>query len=379
MVSEDRLLAFFRNIVSIDAESYHERPMGEYIRGELEKQGLSITEDGARDSLNRRCGEPDADASGNLFTFLPATGPGEPVLFAAHLDTVRPGRGREAVIHEDGKITSAGNTVLGADDGVALAEILEFIHVIREEKLPHPRIEFLFASCEEPYAQGSRLFDFSPVEARDAYTLDLAGPIGTAAVAAPSILSFRIEVHGRSAHAGFAPEEGIHAISIAADAISHIAEGHLDPETTVNIGTIRGGEAMNIVPDFVCVTGEIRSLADEKAMAACASVRTAFEEAAARQGGEVTASCEKAFCAFSQGEDSRTVMRFRDACRELSVPVSLVTTFGGSDNNHIAEHGIPGIVLACGYENAHTVREYTWIEGMKQTVEIMLAIARSRS
>ncbi|MEE3420903.1 MAG: M20/M25/M40 family metallo-hydrolase [Lachnospiraceae bacterium] len=377
MVSEARLFKSFQDIVAIDAESYHEHAMGLYIKKALKARGLTVTEDQAGETLKKRCQDPDADPSGNLFAVLPATGPGDPILFAAHLDTVKPGRGRKAIVHEDGTITSAGDTVLGADDGVGLAEILEFLDVLAEDTIPHPEIQFLIASAEEPYAQGSKLFDYSVVTAKSAYVLDLDGPIGTAAIAAPSILAFSIDVFGKSAHAGFHPEDGVHAISIAGEAISRITQGHIDPETTINIGTIEGGTARNIVPDHVYLTGEVRSLVDEKATAAYETMMSLFERASAYRGGNVTGHTEKAFQALSVPRDSATVRRFQRACEDLKIPVRLTTTFGGSDNNHIVEHGIPGIVIACGYENAHTVREYASLTAMRQTVEIMLQMSRS--
>lgn len=169
----------------------------------------------------------------------------------------------------------------------------------------------------------------------------------------------------------------MHAISIAGEAISRITQGHIDPETTINIGTIEGGTARNIVPDHVYLTGEVRSLVDEKATAAYETMMSLFERASAYRGGNVTGHTEKAFQALSVPRDSATVRRFQRACEDLKIPVRLTTTFGGSDNNHIVEHGIPGIVIACGYENAHTVREYASLTAMRQTVEIMLQMSRS--
>ena len=46
--------------------------------------------------------------------------------------------------------------------------------------------------------------------------LDLSGAVGTAARRAPSIISVRAEIKGKAAHAGFEPENGIHAIFAAA-------------------------------------------------------------------------------------------------------------------------------------------------------------------
>ncbi len=83
---------------------------------------------------------------------------------------------------------------------------------------------------------------------------------GFFAVSSPGAASFHIDVAGRPSHAGIAPEKGICAVSIAAKALSSLKFGRLDAETTANIGVIRGGEAVNVVPPTCSVTGEVRSL-----------------------------------------------------------------------------------------------------------------------
>src|SRR5256885_9298714 len=50
-------------------------------------------------------------------------------------------------------------------------------------------------------------------------------------------------VYGLESHAGVAPEDGISAIKIAAEAISAMRLGRIDEETTANIGIIEGGKA----------------------------------------------------------------------------------------------------------------------------------------
>ena len=44
----------------------------------------------------------------------------------------------------------------------------------------------------------------------------MSGEIGTAAVQAPSQIAFTVKVRGKASHAGFAPQDGVHAIRIAA-------------------------------------------------------------------------------------------------------------------------------------------------------------------
>lgn len=76
--------------------------------------------------------------------------------------------------------------------------------------------------------------------------------------------TFRIEVEGKSAHAGAAPHEGIDAILIAADIIQFvqkISSRWTAPEqpVVVSISTIQGGKLANIIADYVQMTGTIRT------------------------------------------------------------------------------------------------------------------------
>ena len=69
---------------------------------------------------------------------------------------------------------------------------------------------------------------------------------------------------GAAAHAGIRPEQGRSAILAAARAIAAMRVGRLDERTTVNVGTIAGGSAMNVVPERCSVLAEVRSLDEAK-------------------------------------------------------------------------------------------------------------------
>ena len=392
-VNKKRLVDTFLKLVSIDSESYHERKMADFLKKELKSLGLHVEEDDAAEKLAEhyartagkgKTGEEaeKIDPAGNLWTCLPGNLPSEEenrkkaLLFSSHMDTVSPGNNKKAVIHEDGTITSDGSTVLGADDATGLAEILELIHILKEYNIPHPDIEILFTAAEEPYCQGSRLFDFQKLHARTAYVLDLSGPIGTAAYAAPSILSLYIRVRGKSAHAGFNPEDGIHAIQIASQAISRLSFGHVEADTTVNLGTISGGAGKNIVPEEVYLTGEIRSMSSEKAEYWLNQVTDAFHQAAEQAGGTAEITCEKEFDAYRDCPKEPVVQTFVKAAENLNLSVTLRETFGGSDNNHFNSHGIHGLVIANAMNHSHTTQECTQIDELEQTVKLLLEILR---
>ena len=187
MLQKQRIINEFQKLVSMDSESFCERQLADYLKERLEAFGFTVSEDNAGEVLTEQGLNPaekeNLPYTGNLYAFLPGNCEGEPILLAAHMDTVKPGQGKQAILHADGKITSDGSTVLGADDLSGVVSILEALQVIHEEQLPHPDIEILFSVAEELFSLGSRVFDYSQIRAKQAYVFDLSGPVGTAALA----------------------------------------------------------------------------------------------------------------------------------------------------------------------------------------------------
>ena len=290
------------------------------------------------------------------------------------MDTVEPSKGKKGIIGEDGVIRSAGKAVLGADDVAGLVEILEGIRSVKEAGVPHRDIEILFAIAEELYIKGSSVFDFSKVRAKEAYVLDISGPVGSAAYKAPSLISYQVTVTGKASHAGFDPEHGIHAIAIASEAISQISQGHVDEETTCNIGLIEGGSGTNIVPEKCTVKGEIRSYSHEKTICCVEKVGNTFKKVAEKYGAESELAYEVHLIAYETAKDSVPVKRFERVSKELGLAGDLVETFGGSDNNSFAKNGIPGLVLSNGMYQAHSVNEYTTIKDLVTGAELIAGL-----
>ena len=351
-----RLIDTFCRLVSIDSVSFHEEKMIEFLTEYLKNSGI----------------EAKTDDMGNIYAYIKGSIEGEPILLSAHTDTVSPGIGKKAVVHGDGKITSDGNTVLGADDAAGLAAILEALTVLKEKNIPHRDIELLLPAAEEVYIKGTSAFDFSVIRSKTAFVLDLDGRVGNAAFAAPGLISFEIKIKGRSAHAGFAPENGINAIAAAAEAITLIKQGRPDEISTLNIGTISGGTAANIVSGECIVKGEVRSLEQSRAAELFENVKKVFGDTAKKYGAEAEIKHCVDLTAYNTPKDGRAAKLFENACRKCGIEPKLITTFGGSDNNNFALHGIEGLVLAVGYVNAHTCGEYIYIKDLEAVTNIIL-------
>lgn len=372
----------FCELVAIDSPSLDERAMADHVRVELERIGFMVVEDataGRNDGIvtsmalsrrvqhtlagmvpkhlrNIRLAHTGSD-TGNLFATI--GGIGEPILFLVHLDTVQPAHDKRAVVDADGRITSAGNTVLGADCLGGVAAVMAAVEDLEARGIPHRPVEFACMVAEEIGNVGARAFDFSRCEARLAYTLDYAGDPHQYAYQAPTIIYVTADIAGRAAHAGFEPEKGVSAIKIAAEAIDRMEVGRIDDETTANVGLISGGRGTNVVPSTCIVRGEVRSYDHEKAERQAALIKELFEESARAWGGTVEVTLAEACHAYKMPQDAPVVHHFEEACRACGLPEAQgFSTFGGSDNNVSVACGIPGIVIANGMRLPHSTREY---------------------
>jgi tripeptide aminopeptidase len=368
-INRKRMVDEFITLVSMDSLSYQEKTVADYLKYELTSLGFEVTEDEA--------GSYYGGNANNLYAILEGTIPGEPLLFSAHMDTVAPGLNKKVVMHEDGKITSDGLTVLGADDFAGVVAILEAIRFLRENDIAHRTIEVLFFIAEEVYLKGSEVFDFSIVKATQAYVLDLSGNIGDAALKAPTVISFTAKFTGKASHAGFAPEKGIHAIAMAAQAITKMQLGFVDSDTSVNVGIIEGGLASNIVPEQCSIYGEVRSFNHKKAIDKMEKITASYQEVAIQFGGKVEVVMSFGSIAYEVLATHPVVIRYCAVVQRLGYQVSLTKTFGGSDNNNFMLHNITGIVLACGMHQVHSCEEYTTVEDLAGITSIVRELMMS--
>lgn len=76
---------------------------------------------------------------------------------------------------------------------------------------------------------------------------------------------FKVEIFGRSAHAGIEPEKGINALHCAALIAVRIFElGKSGPSSRTNIGNFISGNAQNVISDYVSFNGECRDATEEQ-------------------------------------------------------------------------------------------------------------------
>lgn len=347
------IVELFCDMVRIASESGEEEEFIQYLSELLERE------------LGAQC---TLDHYGNLIAKLPAKGfdpEAEPLMLAAHADTVKPGKGIEPVVEEDGVIRSKGETILGADDKAGIAEIIMAIKAAKR----HPPLEIVITRSEEIGLLGAKNLDYSLLQAKRGFVLD-SDKLEVVIIGGPSHFSIDIEIIGKAAHAGMEPEKGISAIKAAAMAIAELPEGRIDEETTANVGIIHGGEIRNGVPERAVIQAECRSLTHEKAVYQAEIMKRAFEEAAAKLGATAKVKVELEYKASKIPENSTVVALAKRAIAAAGLtPVAKVIT-GGTDASIFNAHGIETAVLGVGVKAEHSKDEHVAVADMEKAVEI---------
>ncbi len=376
MINQERIKNLLLELVRIDSHSRRERDVAERVKKYCEEMGAEVEIDDA--------GEKVGGNSGNVIARFTGTIPGaEPIMMSAHMDTVVPGEGVKPIVEGD-IIRSDGTTVLGGDDKSGIAVILETIRTLREQNIPHTDIEAVFSICEEVGLLGAKNVDVSKLKARYGIVFDSDDP-GFLFTRGPSANHMEFKVYGLESHAGVAPEQGISAIRVAAEAIAAMKLGRIDEETTANIGVIEGGKATNIITNFVLLKGEARSLKEEKLDAQTNHMVECFREAAGRYEvtvdgvttrARVEAEVTREYSAMDVPDSSKVVQLVFAAAARLGQQVKTMASGGGCDANIFNRRGIECANLGTGMRAIHTVKEWLDVKDMYASAEMTLEILK---
>ncbi len=364
-----RLLETFLQLVRIDSETFHEGEMVARVVDRAAECGFQAYVDNA--------GKAVGGEAGNVYVHIPASGvEAPPLLFCAHLDTVTPGKGIDPVVDGD-RVISGGRTILGADCKAGVAVMLELMCRAREGEFRHGPLELLFTIAEEKQLQGVRYLERDKINSRHAFVLDGSGGVGEIINASPTQDNLEFIFTGKAAHAGVEPEKGINAIYGACWAVSLMRLGRIDSETTANIGVIRGGRAVNIVPDRVVVEGEVRSLDLKKLDEQRKAMLRAALEAEAAVGVGVEVKVERAYDGFHIEPRDPLIKLALEAGKSMGLKMEIRPSGGGSDANFLNAAGIKAVVLSMGAREAHTTHEYLVIRDLERLLRLCMEICEA--
>jgi len=365
----------FAELCRIESPSGHERACAERVTAELRALGVKVHEDDAGPVVGSDCG--------NLLAFISSDWPsgseesakkGRSLMLCAHLDTVPLQAPVEPVLLKGGW-ENANDGILGADNKAAVAVLLALARHVRREGAPVD-VELLFTVGEEEALAGARAFDASRLNSDFGFVFDHASPIGEVVVDSPTHFRIEASFHGAAAHAGIRPEEGRNAILAAARAIASMQLGRLDAGTTVNVGTIAGGTAMNVVAESCTLVAEARALDDQRAEAVVAEIVDRLHEAANLPDCDcdVDISVQRSFSGYSLPVNSRPVRVAEQALRACGHEPVRIASGGGSDANALIAQGFATVNLANGTERNHEPGERVSTAALEEMLDVALAL-----
>ena len=376
MINQERIKNLLLELVQIDSISRKERDVAERIKKYCEEMGAEVEIDDA--------GEKVGGNSGNVIARFPGTLPhAETIMMSAHMDTVVPGEGVKPIVEGD-IIRTDGTTVLGGDDKSGCCVIIETIRCLQEQNVPYAPIEAVFSICEEVGLLGAKHVDVSKLKSKYGLVFDSDDP-GFLFTKGPSANHMEFKIFGLESHAGVAPEEGISAIRIAAEAINNMKLGRIDEETTANIGVIRGGEATNIITNLVLLSGEARSLDEDKLNAQTEHMIKCLTDAAEKYEvtvagvttkGRVETHVSREYWAMDVPESSRVVQLVYQAAARLGQKVEACSSGGGCDANIFNKRGIECANFGTGMRAIHTVKEWLDVKDLYASAEMTLEILK---
>lgn len=362
LVDRDRAVDHLRELVSIPSENPpgEEAKAAEWARSRCEDLGLEV------DAYEAEPDRPNLVASWS-------GGPGPTLCFCSHLDVVPAGDpglwGDDpyGASVSDGRVLGRGSS----DAKGPLVAALEAVEVLmRAEVELAGTLQLALVSDEE--AMGFKGAGYLVEKGVLAPDIGVIGePTSLRVVRAQrGACWFRLVTKGIAGH-GSAPERGVNAIRHMAEILIHLEETMPDIThpvlggPSINIGTIRGGEKVNVIPAACICEVDRRTVPGESEESVLEAVARAIDRARERFP-DIDATAEIPFWGkpFETRADSPVVEALSWAAEQAAQrPPELIGFRGASDARFLAEAGADVAVFGPGdITLAHTARESIGID-----------------
>jgi glutamate carboxypeptidase len=243
---------------------------------------------------------------------------------------------------------------------------------------PHKRVVFLWTSDEEIGSDSSRkLIESEALRSDAVFVLEPSfGPRGLIKTARKGVGEAEIIVHGRAAHAGLAPQEGINAVHEICHQVAHVCTwNNAHRGTTVNADIIQGGTRTNVIADRARVVLDLRatSIAEMRRMERqLAALKPHLRGARLEiHGGFSRSPMERKMSAA-------LFKRAKSLAAQMNLQLGECVVGGGSDGNLTAALGIPTLDgLGAVGDGAHSTHEHVLTAAMPIRAALLAALLAS--
>jgi tripeptide aminopeptidase len=173
------------------------------------------------------------------------------------------------------------------------------------------------------------------------------------------------------------PDDGRSAIAAAARAISEFRLGRVDEDSTANVGTITGGTATNIVPEWCTFEAEARSHDEDKLADLVGEMQNAITFAATVADCEVETRARKSYRGYRFARSDDAVVLAARALEACGYEVVYDRSGGAADANVLNERGLQCVNLANGMIDIHTPDERIAVADLEGMVDVTLALVEA--
>ena len=275
-------------------------------------------------------------------------------------------------------ITADGTTLLGADDKAGIAEIIEAIkYIIENKEIEHGPIAIGFTPDEE-VGRGADLFDVKKFNANFAYTID-GGHVGELEYENFNAAGAIVNIRGKSVHPGSAKDILINATTIGMEFHSLLPEDEV-PEKTEGYdgfymmtdfkGGIESATLKYIIRDFA-----IENLQKRKDL--LKNISEIINEKYKSQLVKVDVHDEY----YNMKKVIEPVMYVIELAKksmlEADVIPKIVPIRGGTDGAKLSYMGLPTPNIFTGGANFHGIYEYISGEDMVKAKETIINIIKN--
>lgn len=362
-MNQQRLIDLFLEVAQISALSGNEKPVADYIKSFLTKLNYTVSEDNSTEYTKSN--------TGNLICRI---GDGGNFILLSHMDTARSTENLKPIILND-RIVSSGDTVLGVDNRAGVAVLLYILETIAKEKVSVKDFTVAFTTCEETTLFGSKNLGVNG-QIKNGFIFDSGYRPGNFIYSACGAIGLKIKIFGKASHSGIAPEKGINSMLAASKAISQLPLGRIDEETTMNIGLFKSGSAVNVIPEFTELEGEVRSFNIKKAEDNFNLLVSIFKSEAEKIGAKIEIDYYWDFVPYTIPESSFVFKETVRAIKNVGLEPTPKISLGGSDANSLNGRGIESVNLGIGAQNPHSNDEFIFIEDLIKSAEIALELVK---
>lgn len=271
-------------------------------------------------------------------------------------------------------LTTAGNTLLGADNKAGIAIIMTAIERLKAAEAKRGDIVVAFTPDEE-IGHGADLLDLQAIGADFGFTVD-GGELGEFETENFNAAKATVTIAGRITHPGSAKGVMINANLIAVELIGLLPAG-ARPELTADregffmIDSI-DASIENAVISLIIRDHDATQFAAKKAL-----LRAAVAFLNEKYGDRLTLDLiDQYYNMAAVLEDHAYIETIvREAFAVEGVPLKRVPVRGGTDGARLTYRGLPCPNLFTGGYNFHSKTEFASLEQMRKAVDVVYRIA----